>query len=104
MSSTVKGRLEQARLHDFLRQWFPPAPARIADIGGGPGIHATWLRDQGYDVTLLDPVQHHIDQAAGAGIPAQLGDARRLPWPNESFDAALMAGPLYHLPEPSDRR
>lgn len=104
LNSTVKGRLEQARLHDFLRQWFPPAPARIADIGGGPGVHARWLRDEGYDVTLIDPVQHHVDQAEAAGIPAELGDARRLPWPNESFDAVLMAGPLYHLPEPSDRR
>ncbi|TDO51500.1 methyltransferase family protein [Kribbella sp. VKM Ac-2527] len=104
LSSTVKGRLERARLYDFLGQWFPQAPARVADIGGGPGVHAGWLRDQGYDVVLLDPVQHHVDQAEAAGISAQHGDARGLPWPNESFDAVLMAGPLYHLPEASDRR
>jgi SAM-dependent methyltransferase len=104
LSSTVKGRLEQARLYDFLGQWFPPASARVADIGGGPGVHAGWLRKQGYDVVLLDPVQRHVDQAVAAGISAQLGDARRLPWPNESFDAVLLAGPLYHLPDASDRR
>ncbi|WP_350279126.1 methyltransferase domain-containing protein [Kribbella sp. HUAS MG21] len=104
LNSTVKGRLEQARLYDFLGQWFPSAPARIADIGGGPGVHAGWLRDQGHDVVLLDPVQRHVDQANAAGITAELGDGRRLPWPNESFDAVLMAGPLYHLPDASDRR
>lgn len=104
LSSTVKGRLEQARLYDFLGEWFPSAPARVADIGGGPGVHAEWLREQGYDVVLLDPVQRHIDQSRAAGISAELGDARRLPWPNESFDAVLMAGPLYHLPDASDRR
>lgn len=104
LSSTVKGRFEQTRLYDFLGQWLPPAPGRVADIGGGPGVHAGWLREQGYDVTLLDPVQRHVDRAEAAGISAQLGDARRLPWANESFDAVLMAGPLYHLPEASDRR
>jgi SAM-dependent methyltransferase len=104
LSSTVKGRFEQTRLYDFLGQWLPPAPGCVADIGGGPGVHAGWLREQGYDVTLLDPVQRHVDQADAAGISAQLGDARRLPWANESFDAVLMAGPLYHLPEASDRR
>jgi ubiquinone/menaquinone biosynthesis C-methylase UbiE len=104
LSSTVKGRVEQARLYDFLGQWFPPSPARVADIGGGPGVHAGWLREQGYEVVLLDPVQHHVNQAQAAGVTAQLGDARRLPWPNESFDAVLVAGPLYHLPEASDRR
>ncbi|TDW98241.1 class I SAM-dependent methyltransferase [Kribbella sp. VKM Ac-2566] len=104
LSSTVKGRLEQARLYDFLGQWFPPAPSRVADIGGGPGVHAGWLRDQGHEVVLLDPVQRHVDQANAAGITAELGDGRRLPWSNQSFDAVLMAGPLYHLPEAHDRR
>lgn len=104
LRSTIKGRLEQARLYDFLGQQFPQAPARVVDIGGGPGVHARWLREQGYEVELLDPVQHHVDQAQAAGITAQLGDACRLPWSDESFDAVLMAGPLYHLPDPSDRR
>ncbi|MFD7161058.1 class I SAM-dependent methyltransferase [Kribbella sp. NPDC059898] len=104
LSATVKGRLEQTRLYEFLGQWFPPAPARVADIGGGPGVHAGWLKDHGYDVVLLDPIRRHIDQAKAAGITAELGDGRRLPWANESFDAVLMAGPLYHLPEPCDRR
>jgi ubiquinone/menaquinone biosynthesis C-methylase UbiE len=104
LGSTLKGQLEQARLYDFLRRSFPTAPARVADIGGGPGTHAAWLQDQGYEVVLLDPVQRHINQANAAGLDAGLGDARRLPWPNESFEAVLMAGPLYHLPEASDRR
>jgi hypothetical protein len=44
LSSTLKGRFEQARLYDFLGQWLPPAPGRVADIGGGPGMHAGWRR------------------------------------------------------------
>ncbi|MFB6726836.1 class I SAM-dependent methyltransferase [Kribbella sp. NPDC056345] len=104
LHSTLKGQLERQRLYDFLTEVFPSAPARVADVGGGPGAHAGWLREQGHDVTLLDPVQSHVDQASAAGITAELGDARRLPWANETFDAVLMAGPLYHLPEAADRR
>jgi ubiquinone/menaquinone biosynthesis C-methylase UbiE len=104
LSSTPKGQLEQTRLYDLLSRSLPATPARVADIGGGPGVHARWLQEQGYDVTLVDPVQLHIDQAMAVGIEAQLGDARRLPWANESFDAVLMAGPLYHLPAAADRR
>ena len=31
------------------------------------------------------------------------GDARELDWPDATFDAALLLGPLYHLTERSDR-
>lgn len=104
LTSTLKGRLEQTRVRELLRRYLPDPPAEIADIGGGPGIHASWLQSRGYTVELLDPVQHHVDQAAAAGILAVQGDARRLPWENEYFDAVLLAGPMYHLPEPADRR
>lgn len=104
LSSTLKGQLESARLYEFLARWLPPEPCRIADIGGGPGVHARWLQQQGHNVDLLDPVVDHIKKARDSGISAELGDARNLPWPNETFDAALMAGPLYHLPDAADRR
>jgi ubiquinone/menaquinone biosynthesis C-methylase UbiE len=104
LSSTLKGQLEQIRLQDLLNRYLPEPPAEIADIGGGPGVHATWLQEKGYSVELLDPVPRHVEQAAAAGITAVQGDARRLPWENETFDAVLFAGPMYHLPEPQDRR
>ena len=104
LTSTLKGRLEQTRVRELLARYLPDPPAEVADVGGGPGIHASWLQAEGYRVELLDPVQHHVDQAAAAGISAVLGDARRLPWENESFDAAFLAGPMYHLPEAADRR
>src|SRR5882757_6206065 len=104
LRSTLKGRLELARVQDLLTRYLPEPPADVADIGGGPGIHASWLKERGYSVELLDPVQHHVEQAAAAGINAVQGDARRLPWDNEYFDAVLLAGPMYHLPEAADRR
>ncbi|MFI5709935.1 class I SAM-dependent methyltransferase [Kribbella sp. NPDC051620] len=104
LRSTWRGRFEMARTQHLLRQYLPEAPAEVADIGGGPGAHACWLKQLGYSVELLDPVERHVRQATAAGISAVQGDARRLPWENEQFDAALLAGPIYHLTEASDRR
>jgi ubiquinone/menaquinone biosynthesis C-methylase UbiE len=104
LGSTIKGQLELARVQDLLGRYLPPPPATVADIGGGPGVHASWLKDRGYDVELLDPVERHVDQAAAGGISAVLGDARALPWDDEEFDAAFLAGPMYHLPEATERR
>ncbi|MGH9209081.1 MAG: class I SAM-dependent methyltransferase [Acidimicrobiales bacterium] len=75
----------------------------MLDIGGGTGVYARWLLDQGYDVTLIDPVELHITQATQTGVPATVGDARHLDHPDESIDVALLLGPLYHLTEPEDR-
>lgn len=104
LSSTLKGQLEQVRLHDLLTRYLPEPPAEVADIGGGPGVHASWLKERGYTVELIDPVPRHVEQACAAGLSAVRGDARRLPWDNETFDAVLMAGPMYHLPEAAERR
>lgn len=104
LSSTLKGRLERERVQELLARYLPAPPSRIADIGGGPGVHAHWLQSRGHRVELLDPVARHVDEASAAGIPSHRGDSRRLPWSNEGFDAALLAGPLYHLIEAADRR
>ncbi|MCC9310062.1 class I SAM-dependent methyltransferase [Kitasatospora sp. RB6PN24] len=102
--------IEYLRTMDVLERHLPPAPARILDIGGGPGRYALALASAGYAVTLLDPVPLHVRQAADASASAEhpltatgVADARALPAPDESFDAVLLLGPLYHLPEPEDR-
>jgi SAM-dependent methyltransferase len=96
-------RLEFWRTQDVLRRALPPPPARVLDVGGGSGAHASWLMDDGYHVELLDPVPLHVEQARRKGIEARPGDARKLPEPDGSFDAVLLLGPPYHLPERADR-
>lgn len=94
-----------------LRTWdifdrFLPATGSVADIGGGPGTHATYLAERGYDVTLIDPVERHIAEAeaAAAGrFKCRLGDARSLDVPDASFDVVVFQGPLYHLADHHDR-
>ena len=37
------------------------------------------------------------------GVTATIGDARALEQADATFDAVLLFGPLYHLPERADR-
>jgi len=102
------GQLEFIRTTEILARSLPPAPAVIADIGGGPGRYALWLASLGYRVEHRDLMPLHVSQlqAAAAGVPgirAAIGDARNLDLPDASADAVLLLGPLYHLASRSER-
>jgi SAM-dependent methyltransferase len=102
------GRLELARTQELIQRFAPPSPAFIYDIGGGPGVYASWLARRGYSVHLLDPVPLHVEQALRESgdqplASAAVGDARNLPYPDASADVVLLLGPLYHLPKQADR-
>ena len=103
-------RLEAARTRELLERFLPPAPARVLDVGGGPGGYAVWLAERGYEVHLVDPVRLHVEQAIAAArdagralAGANVGDARALEHADDSVDTLLMLGPLYHLTEASER-
>ncbi|MEU7904799.1 class I SAM-dependent methyltransferase [Actinoplanes sp. NPDC049118] len=98
------GRLEFLRTWDVLTRTLPPAPARVLDVGGATGVYARPLAEAGHRVHVIDPVPEHV-AAAGAldGVTAEVGDARDLPERDASADAALLLGPLYHLPDRADR-
>jgi ubiquinone/menaquinone biosynthesis C-methylase UbiE len=104
-------QLEHARTQELIVRHLPPAPATIIDAGGGAGVYACWLAALGYRVHLIDPSPKHVEQArtASARQPdhplasAEVGDARNLQQPDNSADAILLLGPLYHLVEREDR-
>jgi len=94
-----------------LEKHLPPPPARVLDCGGGPGRYAIELARQGYEVTLFDSSSECLQMAgektqeAGVTITAyEHGTATDLSrFPDESFDAVLLMGPLYHLLEEAER-
>lgn len=99
-------RIEFVRTKELLRRFLPPAPARVLDVGGGPGVYAEWLADDGYEVRLVDAVSLHVEHAgarAAGRFTAVQGDARELDERDETYDAVLLLGPLYHLPDRRDR-
>jgi 2-polyprenyl-3-methyl-5-hydroxy-6-metoxy-1,4-benzoquinol methylase len=97
------GRLEYGRTQDLLRR-LVPISSRVLDVGGGSGVHAEWLAEEGHHVELIDPLPLHVAQAERiAGVTARLGDALELPCGDDSFDVVLLMGPLYHLIDRADR-
>ena len=101
-----KGALEFERTKEILQRRMPPAPAAVADIGGGPGQYALWLAELGYTVQHRDLMDLHVDQLEAWGHPSiqtAVGDARHLDLPDSSVDAVLLLGPLYHLTDGADR-
>jgi SAM-dependent methyltransferase len=102
------GQVEFIRTQQILLRNLPAAPATVADIGGGPGRYALWLSGLGYHVRHRDVVPLHVDQllrdaADCPGVEAAVGDARQLDLADESADAVLLLGPLYHLDRRDDR-
>jgi ubiquinone/menaquinone biosynthesis C-methylase UbiE len=94
--------IELVRTQRIVRRHLPRGPLRILDVGGGTGVHASWLAADGHNVHLIDPVPGHVDAAAEI-VTAEVGDARDLPAADATFDAVLLLGPLYHLTEVEDR-
>ncbi|NER01639.1 MAG: class I SAM-dependent methyltransferase [Okeania sp. SIO3C4] len=109
--SKDEGKLEFARTQELLSRFLPAPPAVIFDVGGGSGVYAFWLAQQGYEVHLIDAVPLHIQQAQNFSqtqpnyplASMEVGDARQLERPDKSVDVVLLFGPLYHLTERSDR-
>jgi len=108
--SSNRGELERLRTQAILTRELPSAPAVVFDIGGGAGVHAFWLAQQGYQAHLLDLVELHLEQArshaAASGVRLASivsGDARALGIASGVADAVLLLGPLYHLTEHLDR-
>jgi ubiquinone/menaquinone biosynthesis C-methylase UbiE len=103
--------LELVRTLELLAQVLPQPPARVLDVGGGPGVYAARLARAGYEVELVDVLPLHVEQARerAAAQPespfeAEVGDARDLSGhADESADAVLLLGPLYHLTVRRDR-
>jgi SAM-dependent methyltransferase len=103
--------LELVRTLELLADALPSPPARVLDVGGGPGVYAARLAQEGYAVRLVDVVPLHVEQARelaaaqpGASFEAEVADARDLSdLGDESVDAVLLLGPLYHLTDRSDR-
>jgi ubiquinone/menaquinone biosynthesis C-methylase UbiE len=113
---------ERARLEQFspveyaitLRylERFVPAGCQVAEIGVGVGHYSEFLARRGCRVTLVDVSQVLLYAArsrlAAAGLSSVIveshcASATDLPLRDESADAVLLLGPLYHLRELAER-
>lgn len=83
--------------------------SKVLEIGAGTGVHSIYLASKGHEVTATDIVPKHFDimcekaKRLGLNIEVRVEDALNLNISNKSYDAVLLAGPIYHLHTTNDK-
>lgn len=103
-------RLEGIRSKQIIARYLSDTGLKIIDIGGGAGFYAFWLQSLGHHVSMIDLTPKNIELAAQYAQQNKMaldicetGTATSLRFADNSFDMALLLGPLYHLTQREDR-
>ena len=101
----------KGKLLSLLEGQFPgkqPGEICILDIGTGPGFFAILLAEAGYRVTAVDVTEEMLKEArANAGDLAEkilwrTGDAQKLDFAENSFDAVVTRNVTWNLENPAE--
>jgi SAM-dependent methyltransferase len=75
-------------------------PERLLEVGCGTGAFAArCAAELGCHVVALDSSPEMVSAAKALGVEAMVGDVQRLPFADGSFDGAVAAWMLYHVPD-----
>ncbi len=75
-------------------------PRRVLEVGGGPGELAERIATElACEIVMLDVSPRMVELARGRGVAARVGDVQELPFEDESFDCAVAAWMLFHVPD-----
>ena len=78
---------------DRIKDWIKEK--KVLDIGAGDGLITSLIGASG-----IDNEKKAVELANGKGVNVDLGNAYKLPFANNSFDAILMADVIEHFGEP----
>lgn len=97
-----QGRLEYMTTMRYIHR-YAHDNCRVIEIGAGTGRYSIALAKEGYDVTAVELVEHNLEilrekSREISNIASVQGDALDLSrFDDDSFDMALVFGPMYHL-------
>jgi SAM-dependent methyltransferase len=75
-------------------------PDDVLEVGGGPGELAARIRTElRCDVVMVDVSPRMVELARGRGVDAHVGDVQQLAFESGSFDCAVAAWMLFHVPD-----
>jgi SAM-dependent methyltransferase len=75
-------------------------PRRYLEVGCGPGDMAAHVANElEIDVVALDISPRMVELTRARGVDARVGDVQDLPFDDASFDCAVAAWMLYHVPD-----
>jgi SAM-dependent methyltransferase len=75
-------------------------PSRVLEVGPGKGELAERMaRELDAEVVGVDQSERMVELTSSRGVQAVVGDVQALPFENGSFDGAVAAWMLYHVPD-----
>lgn len=75
-------------------------PDRLLEVGSGTGAFAAQCaKELTCEIVALDSSADMVAATRAQGVEALLGDVQDLPFEDDSFDAAVAAWMLYHVPD-----
>lgn len=109
LSRSQAARVEFLTTTHYIEQYLRPG-ARILDVGAGAGAYSLYFARKGYEVCALELAENNIRAFRQKITPEDKidlvqGNAVDLSrYGDDSFDAVLLFGPLYHLHREEDRQ
>ena len=109
LNRSKAARVEFLTTTRYIEQYLMPG-AKILDVGAGAGEYSLYFARRGYQVSALELADNNIRAFREKlrpedGIDLVQGNAVNLSrYADESFDAVLLFGPLYHLHAEADRQ
>ena len=96
---TAAASVEDARL-PLVAALVEARPRRVLEVGCGWGELADWVaRETGAEVVATDLSPRMVELSRERGLDARFADVQQLPFADGSFDAAVAAWMLYHVPD-----
>jgi ubiquinone/menaquinone biosynthesis C-methylase UbiE len=98
---------EEAGLREMRRELLAQARGRVLELGAGTGLNLELYPEAVEDLTLTEPDPHMTKQLreklASSERKAELVEtgAERLPFPDDSFDTAVVTLVLCTVPDPA---
>lgn len=75
-------------------------PRQVLEVGCGPGELAERVQvELGAELVAVDISQRMVELARARGVDARVGDVQELSFADASFDCAIAAWMLYHVPD-----
>ena len=76
------------------------ASGHVLEVGGGPGeLAARMASELACEVVMVDVSPRMVELARVRGVDARVGDVQELPFEDASFDCAVAAWMLFHVPD-----
>lgn len=109
LNRSKAARVEFLTTVRYIERYLTPG-AKILDVGAGAGEYSLYFARKGYEVSALELSPANIEAFRRKLTPSDKvdlvqGNAVDLSqYADESFDAVLLFGPLYHLHDEADRQ